>query len=112
MLIGGGYLFFNAIVVTHHFRWGQAIFNMGGVPITSGYVLIPFVFGIAIIFFNAKNPLGWVLACGSLIMLGFGVITSLDFQMQRMSAFQLISILVLFVGGIGLFVSSLKDAKH
>jgi len=42
-------------------------------------------------------------------MLGFGIISSLEFQLRNMSAFELIMILVLLVGGIGLFLSSFKS---
>jgi len=109
MLIGGGYLFFNSIRVTHNFGLGYALFNVGGVGITSGMVLIPFVFGIGMVFYSAKNPIGWILSVGSLVMLGFGVLSTIRFQMNRMSAFELIAILVLFIGGLGLFLSSLRD---
>jgi len=109
MLIGGGYLFFNSIRVTHSFGMGRALFNIGGFGITSGYVLIPFMFGIAIIFYNSKNIIGWILCIASLVMLTIGVITSINFRFQHMSAFNLIMILILFLGGLGLFLSSLRD---
>ena len=108
MIIGGGYLFLNAIRVTHNFSMGYGIFNVGGMSVTSGMVLIPFIFGVGIIFYNSKNFLGWLLAGGSLVMLFFGIISSINFRFSHMSAFQLFTILILLVGGIGLFLSSLK----
>ena len=110
MMIGGGYLFLNNIHVTTGFGFGYAIWNVWGVGITSGMVLIPFIFGVGIIFYNGSNPLGWILAIASLAMLGFGVISQIRFQFQNMSAFDLITILVLLVGGIGLFLSSLRSS--
>ena len=114
MMVAGGYLFLDAIRVTHHFGFGYALYSFGGFHLTTGMVLVPFIFGIGIIFYNAKNFLGWVLAAASLIMLGFGVISSIKFRMRTMSAFELISILVLLIGGLGLFLSSLKsfDKKY
>ncbi len=109
MMIAGGYLFFNAIQVTHLFGFGYGLFSFSGVNVTTGMVLVPLIFGIGFIFYNARNPLGWVLSIGALIMLGFGVITSLNFHLRPMSAFDLITILVLFIGGIGLFLSALKE---
>lgn len=111
MMLAGGYLFFNAIQVTHNFSLGNALFNIGGFRLTSGLVLVPFIFGIGIVFFNAKNYLGWILVVSSLIMLLFGVIASIDFRLQHMSAFELILILSLFIGGIGLFLSSLRAVE-
>jgi len=108
MMVAGGYLFFNAIHITNHFGLGYGLFRVGGVSITSGLVLIPFIFGVGMIFYNAKNIIGWLLAAASLIMLGFGVIAATEFRFQRMTAAQLIIILVLFVGGIGLFLNSLR----
>ena len=109
MMAAGGYLFFDAIQVTHYFHFGHAWFSFGSFNLTTGMVLVPFIFGIGFIFYNARNPLGWVLSIGSLIMLGFGVITTLRFSMRQMSVFDLLVILVLLVGGVGLFLSSLKD---
>ncbi|MBI9070975.1 MAG: hypothetical protein JEY94_05220 [Melioribacteraceae bacterium] len=110
MLVAGGYLFLNNIHVGHNIRFGfgHSLFHVGGFGITSGFVLIPFIFGIGFIFYNYKNIIGWILAGGSLLMLGFGVITSINFTFRPMSAFELIMILILLVGGIGLFLSSLK----
>ena len=72
-------------------------------------VLIPFMFGIGMIFYNGRNWIGWILACGALLALIFGVIANTTLQFARMSAFDLIVILVLLVGGLGLFLRSLKD---
>ncbi len=108
-MIAGGYIFLNSISVSHHFRFGYALYSFQGVNITTGMTLFPMIFGIGLIFYNAKNPLGWILAIASLVMIVFGVISSLQFHMRRMSVFELISILVLMVGGIGLFLSSLRD---
>jgi hypothetical protein len=109
MMIAGGYLFLNAIRITHHFHLRRAIYSFGGrFNLTSGMVLIPLIFGIGFIFYNYKNLLGWILSIASLIMLGFGVISSIQFRMQNMSAFELIMVLILMIGGIGLFLSSFR----
>jgi hypothetical protein len=108
MMIGGGYLLLSGIVVRPNFGFGSRVFGVGGVPITSGMVFIPFMFGVGMVFYNAKNWIGWILAGGSLIALIFGVIANMTLQFERMSAFDLIVILVLLVGGIGLFLRSLR----
>jgi hypothetical protein len=111
MMIAGGYLFLHNIQVSIGFGLGYQVFSFWGVGITSGYVLIPFMFGVGIIFFNSRNILGWTLAIASLVMLGVGVITQTRFHLRNMSAYELITILVLMVGGVGLFVSSLRGPK-
>ncbi len=111
MIIGGGYLLLNGIVVRPNFSMGSRVFGIGNFAITSGMVLIPFMFGVGLIFYNARNWIGWILAGGSLVALIFGVIANMTLQMARMSAFDLIVILVLLVGGLGLFLRSLRDMR-
>lgn len=110
MIVAGGYLFLHNIQVSIGFSLGYNYFSIGGIGITTGYVLVPFVFGIGMIFYSASNILGWILAVGSLGMLGFGVITQTRFHLHNMSAFELLTILVLLVGGIGIFLSSLRSS--
>lgn len=109
MMVAGGYLFLNAIRVSYGFHMGYRLYSLGGLHLTSGMTLIPLVFGIGIIFYNSRNIIGWLLAIASLIMLGVGVISSIHFRLQGMSAFELIMILVLMFGGLGLFLSSLRN---
>lgn len=111
MMVGGGYLFLDAIKVTHQFGLHRAIYSFGSFNLTTGMVLIPLIFGIGFVFYNSKNPIGWLLSSASIIMLTFGVISSIKFQLRRMSAFELIMILILFVGGLGLFLSSLRSIE-
>ena len=108
MMIGGGYLFFDSIRVNSGFHWGYGLYNYGGYHLTSGMVLIPCIFGIGFIFYNARNPIGWVLTAGSLLALTFGIIRSIRFNFAAVSAFDLLVMLVLLFGGLGLLLSSLR----
>jgi len=113
MMCGGFYLLLNSIVVTSHFGLGYGLYGFsllgGHFSVTSGMVMIPFIFGIGIIFYNRKNILGWLLTVFSVVALVFGVISSTHFRFKTMSAFDLMVILVLSAGGIGLFLNSLRD---
>jgi hypothetical protein len=62
------------------------------------------------IFYDSRNIFAWILAGGSLLALVFGVISSIQFTFQSMSAFDLIVILVLTAGGLGIFLSSLRSS--
>ncbi len=110
MMCGGFYLLLNSITVVSTFGFGARLYSFSGgrFGITSGMIMIPFMFGIGFVFYNAKNILGWLLAGGSITALIFGVISSIRFSFTTMSAFDLIIILILTVGGIGLFIRSLK----
>ena len=111
MMVAGGYLFLHSINVSIGMGLGYQFFNVWGFGITNGMVLVPFIFGIGMIFYNARNVIGWGLAIASLVMLAFGVIAQTQFNLRAMTAFDLITILVLLVGGIGLFLSSLRGSK-
>lgn len=110
MLCGGVYLLLNSINVHSQYGFSARLYNIGGFGVTSGMIMIPFMFGVGMVFYNARNYLGWLLAGGSIIGLIFGVISSIQFTFRAMSAFDLIVILVLSVGGLGLFLSSLKSS--
>ncbi len=112
MMIGGGYLLLNNIVVRPNFGFGSVAFRFGGLSVTSGMILIPFMFGVGMIFYNSRNWIGWLLACGSLLALIFGVIANMSLELTRMSAFDLIIILVLLVGGLGLFLRALRSSSQ
>ncbi|MCB0515413.1 MAG: hypothetical protein KDD49_05055 [Bacteroidetes bacterium] len=106
MFIGGLYLLLRSIHVMNF--WGHGMFRFGGYDITTGYLLIPFMFGVGMIFYNSQNWLGWILSGGALVALIFGVITSVQLTLNGMSAFDLLIILTLTVGGLGLLLSSLR----
>ena len=114
MMCGGFYMLLNSIVVNSSFGFGYPLYSVpmfGGMyAVTSGMIMIPFLIGVGIIFYNRRNLLGWILACGSLVAMIFGVIASIHFQFRSMSAFDLIVILVLAFGGVGLFLRSLSDS--
>ncbi|VGO16498.1 hypothetical protein PDESU_05089 [Pontiella desulfatans] len=109
MMCGGIYMLLNSIIVSTHFGFGYHLYSFGRFGITSGMVMIPFMFGVGIIFYDSKKWYGWLLAVGSLIALVFGVISSIQFRFRAMSAFDLIVILVLSIGGLGLFLRSLRS---
>ena len=110
MMCGGFYMLLKAIMVTSNFGAGIRLyrFNAFGCAyaVTSGTIMIPFIFGVERIFYNSRNFIGWLLA---LVALVFGVIASIKFSVRAMSAFDLIIILVLSAGGLGLFLRSLRD---
>ncbi len=108
MMIAVGYLLLRRIMVRPQFGLGNAMYSIGGFPVTTGLVLVPFAFGVGMIFYNSRNWIGWLLAGGSVVALVVGVIASINFTLVRMSAFDLLVIIILLVGGIGLFLRSLR----
>jgi hypothetical protein len=79
--------------------------------VTGGMILIPFIFVLGIIFYDASKWHGWLLAGGSLLGLIVEAIASVRFSFQDMSAFDLIIILVLLFGGVGLVLRSVRESS-
>lgn len=108
MMCGGFYMLLSSVIVSSTFGLGSRLFGIGGVGITGGIILVPLVLGIGMIFYNARNVLGWLVAVASFFAMVFGVISSVSLDLRTMSAFHLITILVLAFGGLGLFLGSLR----
>ena len=110
MTIAGGFIFMNHVQVGTRFLWFFGRYNWG--PLNSwGIVLIPLLFGIGFLFFNAKSIIGWVLTGVGALIIFLSIITSIDFRFPETSLFNLIVMLVLLIGGIGLMLRSLKAVK-
>ena len=108
MTIAGGYLLLNSIRVDG-WGFGSRIFGVGGVSVTSGVILLPFIIGVVIIFYDSEKWYGWLLAGGSLLAMIVGVIANVRFRFENMSAFEILVILVLLFGGIGLVLAGVRD---
>ena len=101
LAIAGGYLILNQVSVTSGYWrwWGENTF---------GLTLIPLVIGIGLLFFNGKSIIGWIIAGGSAVIIFVGILSSLEIYFQRTSLFNVILMLVLFAGGLGLMARALK----
>lgn len=112
MMTGGLYLLLSEMIVRPQIGFGAPVYSIGGWTMTTGMVFIPFLFGVAMIFYKGRSLLGWALALGSVISLIFGVIANLNIQMSRISVFDLIVIFVLVAGGLGLLLRSLWPRRR
>ena len=101
MAVAGGYLLTNQVTVTSGYwhLWGYNAFGLS---------LLPFVVGIAFLFFNGKSPVGWVLTVAGAVILFVGIIANLDIYFRPTSLFNTLVMLVLLLGGIGLVARSLR----
>jgi uncharacterized protein len=101
LAIAGGYLILNNTRVTSHYWgwWG---------PNTFGLTLIPFIIGIGLLFFNGKSIAGWLLAGGGAVIILVGIIANLEIYFNQTSLFNVILMLTLFAGGLGLMARALK----
>jgi hypothetical protein len=96
----GGYLLSNQVHVVGSY-WS---FYGGN---TFGITLVPMLFGIAILFWNGKSKIGWVLTAGGALFILAGVIANMHIYFQPTTLFNTLVMLVLLVGGLGLIARSL-----
>ena len=59
MMCGGFYLLLNAISVSTNFGMGTRLYGFSAwgtnMSLTSGMIMIPFMFGVGLIFYNSKT---------------------------------------------------------
>ena len=113
MMCSGFYLLLRSINVSDSFSLSSRLYQVnlfGYQPsITGSMLLVPFVFGIGMIFYNSRNLIGWALTIGSFSAMIVGALAGLRFTFHDMTLFDLLTILVLSMGGLGLFLSSLRS---
>jgi hypothetical protein len=102
MAVVGGFLLMNQVQV-HSGFW--SFFGRSGFGIS----LIPFLFGIALLFYNGKSIAGWILTVAGLLVIIAGVIANLEIYFRPTSLFNTLVMLVLLVGGLGLVFRSLRS---
>jgi len=106
LLIAGGYLFMDNVIVSTGgggFAWG---WFGGNRPF--GITLIPLFIGIAFLFFNGRSPIGWVLTVGSAIVILVGIIANLSVQWRPTSLYYAVGIIAFLAAGLGLVARSVR----
>jgi hypothetical protein len=101
MAVAGGYLLTSRVTVTSGFwtAWGYDTFGLS---------LVPFLFGIGIVFFNGKSVLGWLLLLAGAVIILAGILMNLRIYFEYTSLFNTIVMLVLLFGGIGLLARAVR----
>jgi len=97
----GGYLLTNQVVVAGSY-WS---FYGGN---TFGITLIPMLFGVAMLFWNGRSAIGWLLTIAGALFILAGVIANMHIYFQPATLFHTIVMLVLLVGGLGLIARSIR----
>ena len=101
MASAGGYLLASRVVV-HSGYWG--LWGMNGF----GLALIPLLAGIAVLFYNGRNFLGWLLVIAGLAIIFAGILMSMNIYFMATNLFATLMILTLLMGGIGLIARAVR----
>ena|ERR1043166_1312742 len=109
MACAGGWLITNQVVVTSsYFASGFMVPVINYHMNSFGLSLVPFIIGVAFLFFDGKSLTGWLLTIAGLVIIMAGILFSLHIYFQPTSLFNTLLMLVLLFGGLGLIVRSLK----
>jgi hypothetical protein len=105
MAVAGAYLLTNQVTVTTGFwhLWGYNAFGLS---------LLPFIIGIAFLFFDGRSILGWVLTVVGAVIIFVGILANLDVYFRPTSLFNTLLMLVLLFGGIGLVARALRPQRR
>lgn len=104
MAAAGLYLILHQVQVTTGFWlwWGTNTF---------GLTLVPLIAGVGLIFFSGRSVLGWLLTVGGLAIIIAGILMNLQIYLVRTSLFELLVMLVLLFGGVGLMARSVLSDR-
>jgi hypothetical protein len=96
----GFYLFLDRVSVMSTFSslWGGHF----------GLVLLPLGLGVALLFFNGKSVLGWLLSIGSLGAVFLSIIMNLTFYFQATNFFRTAGMISLMAIGLVMMARSLR----
>lgn len=100
----GGYLISNQVTVVGSYWsfWGANSF---------GVTLIPMLLGVAILFFNGRSTIGWVLTAAGALFILAGVIANMHIYFRQETLFNTLLMLILLVGGLGLIAKSMRSHR-
>lgn len=98
----GGYLLTSQVMVTSGY-WSFYGTN------TFGVTLVPMLIGVAMLFWNGRSVLGWLLTIAGGVFILAGVIANLHIFFAPTSLFNTIVMLVLLVGGLTLIARALRS---
>lgn len=107
LLVAGGYLFLDNVIVSTAGSWGGSWGWFGGNR-PFGITLIPLFIGIAFLFFNGRSVVGWILTIASGLVILVGIIANLSVQWRPTSLYFTLVIIALMAAGIGLIARSVR----
>ena len=97
----GGYFISNQVTVMGSYWsfWGGNSF---------GITMLPLLIGVGLLFWNGRNPIGWLLTVAGALFILAGVLANMHIYFQPTSLFNTLVMLILLFGGLGLIARSLR----
>lgn len=89
----------NTVVTMHWYTWA-----FGSFKLATGLILVPFIVGIVILFFNQKSLFGKILTIIGLIIIVATIIMSINIVFKQTTLYNFIIMLIMIFGGAGLLL--------
>jgi len=103
--VAGGWMLLNQVTV------GGGAWSLWGYN-SFGLSLLPFVFGVGLLFFDGRSWIGWLLLVAGLVIILAGVLMNLRIYFQPTSLYNTLVMLGLLAGGVGLIARSLRNVAR
>lgn len=110
MLVAGVYWFMSSVTVTTGFGG----FRLGGVNVSAGLVVVPFIVGIVMLFFNFDSILSKLVTGLGFVIIIASIIMNTSFYFRQRSLYEYLLMLVFIFGGAAMILKALfvhKDKK-
>jgi len=106
-LLGFAMACLGGFLITHQVSVVGSYWSFWGAN-TFGVTLLPMLVGVAVLFWNGKSVIGWLLAAaGAFFILG-GILMNMHIYFQPTSLFHTMVMLILLVGGLSLIARSVQ----
>lgn len=102
LTVAGGYWILNQVQVGGG-SWTLFGYNAFGLS------LLPFLLGVALLFYNGKSLPGWLLLTAGVIILFAGILSNLTIYWHSTSLFNALVMFTCLFGGLGLLAKALKN---
>jgi len=100
----GAYMVLNQVQISARFTYNM----FGSRHDAFGPVFTVFLLGLFFLFWDGRSKLGWVLTCGGLTLMFWGVIQSLEVSYRTTTGMNTIIMFGLLFAGLGLVFKSLQ----
>ena len=114
MLGGIGLIVVGFLVVFSHVKVGTGFlaglwggFGGGGI----GFLLMPLLVGIAMLFYNYRSRMAWIVTAASLLLILIEIFSSLTFMFPYVSLIQLILMLVPITAGCAMVAKAIQRRR-
>lgn len=99
----GGYF------LTSHVMVRGSYWSFGGAN-AFGISLVPMLLGVAMLFWNSRSLVAWLLTVAGALIVFAGILANLEIYFERTSLFTTLIMLFLLVSGLGLIARSMRSS--